>query len=80
MPSVAELELALAAAKLEEELVAAKRTPGGASRELKLQCRAARRAYREMRAQREPELANGNAVVRPDTIEGAAAPQTPGTS
>lgn len=64
MPTSEELRAALAVAELEEQLAEAK-AGDGASAELKLELREARRVYREMREQYPP--APGEA--RPATID-----------
>lgn len=73
MPSTDELRAALAAAELEEELVAAKET-GGAPTDLKERLREARRVYREMREGRPAEAGE----ARPSTVKAAAAVKKPG--
>lgn len=76
MPSVEELRLALAAAELEQELIAAKGTKNGASRELKQRVSEARRAYRELRQGRPAEAGD----ARPDTIAATATTNSPGSN
>lgn len=49
MPTADELRAALTVAELEENLIAAKATPEGPSRELKEQVREARRQFRQLR-------------------------------
>lgn len=51
MPTADELRAALTVAELEEQLVAAKATDEGPTRDLKDQVRAARRSFRELREQ-----------------------------
>ncbi len=64
--SVALVEAELEAARLEEALIAAKGTKDGASPELKAELRAARQAFRQLRAAEPADSA------RPDTIEASA--------
>lgn len=73
MPSTDELRAALAAAELEEELVAAKET-GGADMDLKLRVREARRVYRDLREGRPAEPGE----ARPTAVKATAAVKKPG--
>lgn len=68
MPTTEELRAALTVAELEDELLAAKASDGGASAELKEQVREARRVYRELRQGTPPAAGNGDAVARPDAV------------
>lgn len=73
MPSTEELRAALAAAELEEELVAAK-AAGDDTTDLKVRVREARRVYREMRDGRPVEAGE----ARPAAVKTAASVKKPG--
>lgn len=66
--------------ELEEQLVAAKDTDGGASQELKRELREARESFRLLRETAPPDQEPGDATVRPATIETSAGVHSPGNT
>ena len=79
MSRAEELRAELRVAELEERLIAAKadgsieQLPG-----LKAELRDARRAHREARAAADADLADGDALVRPATVEVVASTNSTG--
>ncbi len=72
-----ELRAELAVVELEERLVQAK-ADGEDHADLKHELREARRVFREGREQSPPDIADGDAVARPDTVEVVTGVLSPG--
>jgi len=77
MSKADELRAELKVAELEESFVEAK-SRGEATEEMKQNLREARRQWRELREAQAAEVAEGDAVVRPGTVEVTAEAQNLG--